>query len=154
MDDTDPMSKFLGMASIDEVIARQNELVTYNEHALVPVETPVRTDPRKDEDFETSRDTLNNILVQGTTAIDEMMNIAKQSQNPAAYEKLAALINSMNQVSKTLLDIHVKKKVLDKVDLDNPALREDAQKPDVHNHLYVGNTADLLSLIHRNKNPE
>lgn len=144
----DNISKFLGMRTIDEVIENKNEIIAYKEN--LPTE-PIKVDPRKEEDFESARDTLTNILAQSSKALDEMFNLAEQSQNPIAYEKLGALINSVTAVSKTLMDIHVKKKTIDKVEVENPALKEDNPN-EVHNHIHVGSTAELARLLEEMKN--
>lgn len=139
----DRISKFLGMRSIDEVVAS-------NSRELIAQTTPlpeVQADPRKDEDFEEARDMMKKVLEVGTTAVEAMAEIANQSQNPQAYEKLGALINSMTSASKTLMDLHKTKKVIDKVDKENPDLKDPSGPSEVHNHLYVGSTADLQNFI-------
>lgn len=143
----DGISKFLGMRSIDEVVEKKNEIMAYREN--LPVESPnAYTDPRKDEDFERARDTVNTVIEYGTTAVQEMANIAEQSQNAMAYEKLGALMNSVVAASKTLMDLHKRKKEIDKVDLDNPSLREgEGQAQVVNQNLFVGSTAELQDMI-------
>jgi hypothetical protein len=146
MDDKkDKIADFLGMASIEDVIANKNEIIaTRTETDIVPFSPP--TDPRKDEDFEMARDSVKNILEQGQDAINELMQIAKQSQSPVVYEKLGALINSMTGASKTLMELHLKKKVIDKVDLENPALKDEQQNI-TNNFLAIGSTAELQKII-------
>lgn len=141
----DDISKFLGMKSIDEVLANKQEIIEYKEQ--LPADS-VKSDPRKDEDFESARDMVKDVLNIGTTALEEMAAIAQQSQSPAAYEKLGALMNSMTAASKVLLEIHKKKKEIDKADIDTPGLADgDAEKTVVHNNLFVGSTRDLQNMI-------
>jgi len=139
----DNISKFLGMRTIDEVIENKQEIITYNQN--LPVEEPI-SDPRKEEDFESARAALTSILQQGTAALDTMFNIADQSQNPVAYEKLGTLISSLTNASKALMDIHAKKKAVDKVEAENPQLKDDAPQ-EVHNHVHIGSTAELAKLL-------
>lgn len=142
----DPISSFLGMKSIEEVLANKNEIIEYRENVPAIHEIPV--DSRKDEDFEEARTLVKKVIEIGETAIENMANIAEQSQNPVAYEKLGALINAMTGASKTLMDLHKSKKAIDKVDQDNPGIKDDAKPAgEVHNHLYVGSTAELADFI-------
>lgn len=153
-DRKDKISGFLGMRSIDEVISKKDEILSYGSNLPVVQEAP-QVDPRKDEDFETARDMMKSILEVGTDALEEMSTIAAQSQSPIVYEKLGALMNSLTAASKTLLDIHKRKKEIDKVELDNPGLKDGADAaPTTHNHLYVGSTADLQRLIQDMRKPE
>lgn len=147
-DKKDNISKFLGMRSMDEVMAAKTEIIEYR----APMLADVPQDPRKDEDFEEARDMMKKVMEVGATAVEAMAQIADQSQNPQAYEKLGALINSMNSAAKTLMDLHRVKKAIDKVDKDNPDLKDPSGTPEVHNHLYVGSTAELQNFIDsRNK---
>jgi hypothetical protein len=142
----DKIADFLGMASIEDVIANKNEIILgRTETDVVPYQQQT-ADPRKDEDFEMSRDTIKNILEQGQDAINELMVIAKQSQSPTVYEKLGALINSMTSASKTLMEIHAKKKAIDKVDIEMPSLSEE-NKTVNNNTIVVGSTAELQKII-------
>lgn len=141
---SDDISKFLGMKSIDEVVANRQEIIEYREQ--LPADN-VKVDPRKDEDFENARDTVKDVLAVGTTALEEMAAIAQQSQSPAAYEKLGALMNSMTAASKVLLEIHKKKKEIDKADIDTPAISDQTETKIVNNNLFVGSTRDLQNMI-------
>lgn len=141
----DSISKFLGMKSIDDVIQNKQEIVEYN--SKVPVE-PAKADPRKDEDFESARDALNQVLQLGVPALDEVAKIAEQSQNPQAYEKMGAMMNSVAAAAKTLMDLHKRKKELDKVELDDPRLKDPDGQPEIHNHLHI-TTSDLAIMMER-----
>jgi len=54
--------------------------------------------------------TLYDLISSGSTAIDQMMSIADQSQHPRAYEVLSNMIRQMVETNKDLLDMHEKKK--------------------------------------------
>lgn len=103
-------------------------------------------DTRKDEDFDEARLALKNLVQLSADAAEKMAEIAEQSQNVQAYEKLGAVINSAVQASKALMDIHKTKKAIDKTEAENPSLKEPTAG-DTHNHLYVGSTADLQAMI-------
>ena len=149
----DDISKFLGMKSIDEVIANKQEIIEYKEQ--LPADN-YKVDPRKDEDFEEARDMVKEVLKIGTSALEEMASIAEQSQSPAAYEKLGALMNSVTAASKVLLELHKRKKEIDKAEIDTPAIADGGEQTVVHNNLFVGSTRDLQNLIEdmRKKNEE
>lgn len=93
------------------------------------------------------RQNLYDLIEKGHSAIDEMMAIADQSQHPRSYEVLAAMIKTMVETNKDLLDVHEKKKKLTKDDIDKVA------RDTINNNLFVGSTSDLLKLLNKDDEP-
>lgn len=93
------------------------------------------------------RQNLYDLIEKGHSAIDEMMAIADQSQHPRSYEVLAAMIKTMVETNKDLLDVHEKKKKLTKDDIDKVA------RDTINNNLFVGSTSDLLKLLNKDNEP-
>lgn len=92
-----------------------------------------------DNDLKYVRDIMYDTIRNSSDAIDEMLEIAKQSQHPRAFEVVATLLNTQREASKDLLELHKRKKDLKHEDKDGPDT--------VNNNLFVGSTADLLKLI-------
>ena len=46
----------------------------------------------RDNDFEFTRETLYDLINKGRDGVEEMIEVAKQSEHPRAYEVLAKLI--------------------------------------------------------------
>lgn len=93
-----------------------------------------------DADFEFARENLMDVINKGQEALFDLMDVARQSQHPRAYEVLSTMMNTMVGASKDLLDLQTKKKKLLE---ENP----DATAQQVTNNLFVGSTADLQKMI-------
>lgn len=73
-------------------------------------------------------------------AVQDMMNIAQQSQHPKSYEVLNALIKTYAEVSGQPIDIEIKK-------LRLTGSKPKEEQPTVNNNLFVGSTAELMKLL-------
>lgn len=107
----------------------------------VPVVTPiveVNEDKEVDVDFEYARENIKEIIDQGKDIFTEMIQVAKQSQHPRAYEVLGNLMKIAVDTNKDLLNLRKQKKELVKKDDGSPTT--------VHNNLMLS-TADLLKMI-------
>lgn len=93
-----------------------------------------------DADFEFARENLMDIINKGQEALYDLLDVARQSQHPRAYEVLSTMMNTMVGASKDLLDLQAKKK---KILEDDPSL----SPQQVTNNLFVGSTADLQKMI-------
>jgi len=98
-------------------------------------------------DFEFARENMMEVINKGQEALFDLMDVAKQSQHPRAYEVLAGMMNTMVGASKDLLDLQVKKKKLME---DDPT----ATAQQVTNNLFVGSTAELQKYLKRHKDGE
>lgn len=92
------------------------------------------------EDLAYVRDNMYNTIRDSQDALTEMLEIAKQSQHPRAFEVVANLLNTMREANKDLLDLHIKK-----INIQRPA--QTTHTENIQNNLYVGTTQDLLKLI-------
>ena len=83
---------------------------------------------------------MMEVINKGQEALFDLMDVARQSQHPRAYEVLATMMNTMVGASKDVLDLQAKKKKL----LEDDPLATPNQ---VTNNLFVGSTADLQKMI-------
>ena len=60
-------------------------------------------------DFEFARENMMEVINKGQEALFDLMDVAKQSQHPRAYEVLATMMSTMVGASKDLLDLQAKK---------------------------------------------
>ena len=137
MDTDKALSKALGV----EPEVKENTEVTTNVKEKTEFQTQeVRPDDRE-TDYSLSRNVFWNLINSGNRAIDNMTELAKESESPRAYEVLATLIKTVSESTKDLYDLHKKKK----------DLLEDKTRPteniNVEKAVFVGTTADLLSKI-------
>jgi hypothetical protein len=97
------------------------------------------------DDFDYARENLMDVIGKGQEALFDLMDVARQSQHPRAYEVLSTLMNTMVGASKDLLELQAKKKKL--MDSD-PA----ANTQQVTNNLFVGSTMELQQMLDQRKN--
>jgi len=102
--------------------------------------TPTKsTDDHVEKDFDYVRNNLYSTIEQGTLALEEIVNVAQQSQHPRAYEVVSTLINSLTNANKDLLNISKLKKEL---------VKKEEETTQVNNTLnFVGSTSEFQQLI-------
>ena len=143
------MSSALGirpMADIDE--SEKFQVVE-----AAPKEEPTTEvaviDPNDDEnlkDIEAVRTNIEEIMETGAEAMKEMLEIAKQSEQPRAFEVVSTIMKTMLDANKDFSDISSKRKFA-KEEINGP--KEAAQTNVTNNNLIVS-TADLLKMLKDN----
>ena len=109
-------------------------------HESVSIIVPEKTDNDIENDFKYTRENLYTVIEQGNHALEQMMDVARASEHPRAYEVVSTLMNTLVNANKDLLDLSKKKQEL--------APKEDFGKPQtVNNNLFVGSTADLQKAL-------
>jgi hypothetical protein len=96
------------------------------------------------DDFDYARDNMRQLISKGQNALDGILMIASGSEHPRAYEVVAALMKTMAETNKDLLELQKVKKVLQKEDPKAPQV--DGPQ-NVTNNLFVGSTAELQKLL-------
>ena len=134
------MSEILNLEPIDDVSNSGNLPIQYHENKQISDNEQV------DADLKYVRENLYDLISSGSTAIDQMMAIADQSQHPRAYEVLSNMIRQMVETNKDLLDMHEKKKKISD--------KKEEQSSTVNNNLFVGSTKDVLELIQKSNENE
>lgn len=92
------------------------------------------------DDFEYSRATYYELLDKGREGLDLMMEVARESEHPRAFEVLSGMIKQMSDVNDKLMDLQKKK-----VDLNGP--KKEEKKQLTQNNVFVGSTADLQKML-------
>lgn len=139
----DKISSALGIRPMSEI--DENEMSTEIEY-VEPINPPVVISEEDDEnlrDLNTVRTNIQGVIATGQDAMQEMLEIAKQSEQPRAFEVVSTLMKTMLDANKDFADISSKKKFAQE-EINAP--REAAQTNTVNNNLIVS-TADLLKLI-------
>lgn len=97
-------------------------------------------------DYGYARSNLHDLIQKGTSAIDGILAVARESHHPRAFEVAATLIKNMGDVNDKLLNLHKTKKELDKI---TGAKSEEEEQPsiNVEKAIFVGSTTDLLRKI-------
>ena len=114
----------------------------------VQVIKPEKNNERKadiENDYKYARENLYNAIERGSDALDELVELAKQSQSPRAFEIVGQMIKTLTDANKDLLEVQKKVKDLQK--------EEQSKGPNsVTNALFVGNTAELQKMLKDNSN--
>ena len=97
------------------------------------------TDGKDDDiDYNYARKNYYNLIERNQDAVEEMLEIAKQSEHPRAFEVVGQLIKSGLDANKELMALHKTKKELS-VERGTQTL--------VNNAVFVGSTAELQKLL-------
>ena len=96
-----------------------------------------------DNDFDQARQALKNMIVKGQDIVNDMANIAKQSDHPRAYEVAGQLIKTVAETAKDLLALQKQKKdLVQTVTADTPK-----QIGTQNNIVFSGSTTDLIKML-------
>ena len=99
--------------------------------------------PDVQQDYETSRAQLHSLVMKGQEAVDGILDVARASDHPRAYEVAGQLIKHVADTTDKLIDLQGKMKELDKEEKKGPT--------NVTNAMFVGSTADLQKLLKKQK---
>ena len=99
-----------------------------------------------DADTDFARTNIKTLIEKGNGAIDDLLQVAKHSEHPRAYEVAANLIKNLSDLNKDLLEIQKRKQ-----DLQGIKPSSDNKDVNIDKAVFVGSTAELMKLI-KNKN--
>lgn len=100
-------------------------------------------------DYEYSRDTLFDLINKGRNALEDMIEVARESEHPRAFEVLSGLIKNVADVNDKLMDLNKKHKDINIK--EQPKALDDRTT----NNLFIGSTTDLQRMLQdANKNVE
>ena len=97
-----------------------------------------KTGKDEDIDYNYARENYYNLIERNQDAVEEMLEIAKQSEHPRAFEVVGQLIKSGLDANKELMSLHKTKKELS---------IETNSSVNVNNAVFVGSTAELQKLL-------
>jgi len=112
---------------------------------------PINLSQSKDDvetDYDLSRKTFKSLITKGEEALDHLMDIAKDSEHPRAFEVAANLIKTVSDTTKELMELQKKNKDIRKIDSENNI---NSNNITVEKAVFVGTPADLLKKIKSNE---
>lgn len=132
--------------TLDEILGI-TDVVENATSVITPSATPVSKMNMEDieGDYKYQRENLYTLVERGQDAIEGILNIARESDQPRAYEVAGNLIKNVADVTDKLMALQEKMKSVKAEKNTGPR--------NVTNALYVGSTADLQKLL-KNKNDE
>ena len=100
---------------------------------------PLVNGQEDETDFQYARENLYNLIDRGQDGLEELLEIAKQSQHPRAFEVVGQMIDKLANTNKELLNLHKTKKDIQAEKTSGPT--------NVTNALFVGSTSELQKLL-------
>ena len=96
-----------------------------------------------ENDYKYQRENFYNLVERGQNAVEGILELAKESDHPRAYEVAGNLIKQVAEVTEKLGDLQEKMRKLKEV--------PDTAPQNVTNALFVGSTAELQRMIRGKK---
>ena len=90
------------------------------------------------DDYEFARSNLYDLINKGSHALEDIIDVAKQSESPRAFEVVTNLLKTMVDANKDLLELAKKQKQLEEPKDDSPKT--------INNNLVL-TSAELLKMI-------
>ena len=139
----DTISKALGLRPLEE--AKKEELPAIVEDKEILPAEPVNNSlvDANIEDIEKARKNIQNIIEKGDDALAEMMDLAKQSESPRAFEVASTLMKTLLDANKDFVEMSTKKKYA----IEEKNGPKEAAQTNVTNNNLILSTADLLKMI-------
>jgi 5'-3' exonuclease len=100
-------------------------------------------------DYEYSRDTYYELIQKGKNSLDLMIEVARESEHPRAFEVLATMIKNVSDVNDRLMDLNKKNRDINLKDQPN---KPQAQIENQQNNIFLGSTAELQKLLQQTNN--
>jgi hypothetical protein len=123
---------------LDKIFDIEPQSPMENLPAIVP-ETSKNID--QEDDYQLARSTLRNLIYKSENTLDDMIELAKNSEHPRTYEVAGQLIKTVSDVAKDLIELQ--KKVKDLKDGDPVS----AKNVTNNNVVFAGSTAELFKML-------
>jgi hypothetical protein len=98
------------------------------------------TNSKTDSDYQRVRKQFYDLAEQGDEAIELMLDLARESEHPRAFEVLGQLIKNNAEIGEKILKLHKSKKDQDK---DETVGLGDK----TNNNVFIGSTAELQKML-------
>ena len=139
--ETQPQEQTSKFAGIEDALDVKTEIMQANT-SIKKVEPSADISDKQQlkKDYEYTRGNLYTLIDKGQEAVDGILELAQESDQPRAYEVAGQLIKSVADTTDKLADLH--KKVKD-IEEDNPK----KQGTVTNNALFVGSTSELSKML-------
>ncbi len=123
------------MEKLDEVLGITEKAVAVT--SSTPLVPRTQTEDEDNDDFKYSRENLYHLIERGQDALDGILQVAKETDHPRAYEVAGQLLKTNADNAEKLVNLQTTKKKVTEV----------SGPKNVTNALFVGSTAELQKLI-------
>lgn len=110
------------------------------ETEIVSDKPPIQNADDIDADYKYARTELYELIQKGQVAIDELIEVARSSNHPRAYEVAFQGIKNVADITDKLADLQKKMKDIRSED-------KKSAPTTVNNTMFVGSTADLAKML-------
>jgi hypothetical protein len=93
-----------------------------------------------DSDYEYIRGSLYNLSEKGNESIELMMDLARESEHPRAFEVLGQLIKQNAEITEKLMDLQRNKQKIEEAPLNTTEKL-------TQNNVFIGSATDLQKLL-------
>jgi len=126
--ESDPIGKALNLQPINEI---KNQIQT-----AIDVNS---------DDVNHARTNIRDLIYRGTSSLEDLLDVARASEHPRAYEVAANFLKTLVDANKELAELKFKEdKVSSEKMVDNRSI----------NNYFVGSTTDLLKMMKNAKTLE
>lgn len=137
------MTKFeKNMSEIFEVEPKQiasTDIVVKEERPIIEAESKLDNDLEKD--YKKVRQNYEEIIEKGVDAIDSILEIARESEHPRAFEVAATMIKNVADANEKLILLQKQMREM------NKAAGKETQSTKIDKAIFVGSTADLNKML-------
>jgi len=134
-------NKFMKFEGIEDALDVETDIVKEEKKEIQKVEEfTASTKEQLKKDYEYTRGNLYSLIEKGQEAVDGILELAQESDQPRAYEVAGQLIKHVGDVADKLVDLQ--KKV---AEIENPKKTKEVNT--TNNTMFVGSTADLAKFL-------
>lgn len=145
----DIIANALGLRPLEEAKQEDLPIVAEEQEEQLPAVSNVEADENI-RDIEQARKNIQDIIEQGGDSLSEMIDLAKQSESPRAFEVAANLMKTLLDANKDFVEMSIKKKYA----IEEKNAPKEAVQTNVTNNNLIVSTADLLKMIKGDKDDE
>ena len=130
------------MSEIFEVEPKQiasTDIAVNEERPVIEAESKLDNDLEKD--YKKVRQNYEEIIEKGVDAIDSILEIARESEHPRAFEVAATMIKNVADANEKLILLQKQMREM------NKAAGKETQSTKIDKAIFVGSTADLNKML-------
>ena len=140
METIENIDKQVDPKTVDTKLDEVFEIAPTSKNEPVVYKTPeVNGDDGIDTDFQYARENIYNVIERGSDAMEGLLEVARETEHPRAYEVVGQLVDKLTNANKELMGLHKTKKSMSDEVVRSPQ--------NVTNALFVGSTADLQKML-------
>ena len=129
--------------SLNETLNTSSEIEVYEEASTLSTNIEIKNSSSSEDikkDYQYTRANLYSLIEKGQEAINGIMELAAESDQPIAYEVAGQLIKSVGDVTDKLIDLQKKLK-----DIEDESVKTTNNV--TNNAVFVGSTSELSKLL-------